>query len=298
MLGDIMDQTWATSWYKHTRSREPIHRDLAWDSLVFALTQYRDVSGTKEERLNTAPLWSPARLDGDRRAAHVVDVSCLVLDHDSGEEVAAAASRWAGFSHIVYTTWSHTAEHHKCRVVLPLARPVPGRMWSAVYKDTMKRLGIPADPACSDPCRMFYLPCVGVGGPHMRVAIQGAYLDLLPVANKLHDEHQEKERRRAEDAERRAAAVRRTVDSPDDAARAVIQVMQHDATARRNAAEQCGGNVSPDGTRARRALCPSCGRSSVWWYIDSDGPAMCDHGKSCGYRDAVGRYLMALGGAA
>ena len=80
------------------------------------------------------------------------------------------------------------------------------------------------------------------------------------------------------------------------AARAVIEVMQCDAAARRRAVEQCGGQITADGTRAKRAMCPSCGRGSVWWYIDSDGPAMCDHEKSCGYRDGLGRYLLTLAG--
>jgi hypothetical protein len=291
-----MAQTWATAWYPHTRETTPIHRDLTWEALRDTLTKYRPHTGTKEERLKAAPLWSPARIEGTRRASHVIEVSCLVLDHDDGETVADAASRWSRYAHIVYTTWSHTDDEHRCRVVVPLERPVPGRMWSRVYRDTMQRLGIPADPACSDPCRMYYVPCVGNGGPHMRVAIEGPLLDLLPRAVELHEDHLAREKRRAEEAERRAAALQRRVDTIADEARAVIEVMQCDASARRRAAEQCGGQITADGARARRALCPSCGRGSVWWYIDSDGPAMCDHAKSCGYRDGLGRYLLTLAG--
>lgn len=291
-----MNHTWITSWYAHTRETTPIHRELSWHGLRNTLTTYRDHAGDKAARLQRAPLWSPARIEGDRRASNVVEVSCLVLDHDDGEHIADAASRWGDWAHIVYTTWSHTSEHHRCRVVVPLAQPVPGRMWSAVYRDTMQRLGIPADPACSDPCRMYYVPCIGAGGPHMRVALDGPYFDMLPRAMELHEAQRARERRRAEDAEARAARIRRKVDTVADEARAVIEVMQCDAAARRRAVEQCGGQITADGTRAKRAMCPSCGRGSVWWYIDSDGPAMCDHEKSCGYRDGLGRYLLTLAG--
>jgi len=288
--------TYTTSWYPHTRETTPIHRALSWSGLVEALTTYRPHTGDKAARLATAPLWSPASIEGDRRASNVVDVSCLVLDHDDGEHIADAASRWSRYGHIVYSTWSHTDEHHRCRVVVPLAEPVPGRMWSAVYRDTVQRLGIPADPACSDPCRMYYVPCVGAGGPHMRVAIEGPPLDLLTRARELHEAQRERERRIAADAERRAAAIERHVSSDAEAARAVIEVMQTDYGARARAVDQCGGSMTPDGQRAKAALCPSCGRSSVWWYIESDGPAQCDHKSSCGYRDGLGRYLLALGG--
>jgi hypothetical protein len=106
--------------------------------------------------------WSPVLYPpGVKRGADVViHVSCLVLDHDDGTPIAEATTPWEDYFHIVHTTWSHTPEHPKFRVVLPLAEPVLPQHWPAVWKWTEARVGHSVDLSSKSIGRIYGLPTV------------------------------------------------------------------------------------------------------------------------------------------
>lgn len=286
-----------TAWYRTTRGRRPIRLDLSWARLASTLQEFRDVTGDKRARLRSAPLWSPVELRGTRCAGNVRSVSCLVLDHDRGGTVADALAPWDGYARVAHTTWNHSDDAPRCRVVVPLARPVPGAWWSLYYRRALARLEMPADPACSDPSRMYYLPCVGAGGPHHAVSVSGALLDAHDDAAQLFEAEQA---RRTRAAHRRAQAARELPTSARDrtsGVRLAIERLDTCAGLRLDVGRRYGARFSAAGDRARRATCPGCGRASVWWYIDRGGPAMCDHRSSCGYARRLYWYVLDLEGA-
>src|SRR5439155_11386151 len=74
--------------------------------------------------------WSSTQYtDGaaSRGNAGVASVTCLVFDCD---RVPPDPARLQGVCWIGHTTWSHTPEKQKWRVVIPLARPVAAKRWA------------------------------------------------------------------------------------------------------------------------------------------------------------------------
>ena len=125
-------------------------------------------------------LWSPtlypagAKRGGER----VIHLSCLVLDYDAGVAIGEAAERFEEFFHIVHTTWSHTPEHPKFRLILPLAEPVHPADWRRVYEWAEKRSGHAIDPSGKSLGTTFALPTVpGKERPRVAFSSPGPLLD-------------------------------------------------------------------------------------------------------------------------
>lgn len=291
------------TYYPHTRaSRSPVSLEVGWAALAGDLARFRLVHGDKERRLRACPLWSPVELSEPRRIArNVVQVSALVLDYDDDAALPLrdALERWSGFARAGYTTWSHTEANPRCRVVLPLARPIPGVWWGLVYRDVLASQGKGADRACSDPSRAYYLPAQGAGGPHEAVEMDGERLDLYDHAESLNDAearerafHEERRQRRAAAARRKARSQAHEQKTAELTAR---QLIRTEPTARRQAAELVGAALVMSGAEelARHARCPRCGRDAVWWPILPRGAgwAKCNHRESCGYAADLFEYL-------
>ena len=128
-------------------------------------------------------LWSPAlyRPGADKRGTeNVTHVSCLVLDYDDGTPIAEASVTWSSFFHLVHTTWSHTAERPKFRLVMPLAFPVPAEDWGKVWSWAEEIARFEIDPAMKSPAATYALPAV----PHRawpREAFSRPWAILDPV---------------------------------------------------------------------------------------------------------------------
>ncbi len=108
-------------------------------------------------------LWSPAlyRPGADKRGSeNVTHVSCLVLDYDDGTAIADASVTWSSWFHLVHTTWSHTPEHPKFRLIMPLAFPVPAEDWSKVWSWAEEHARFEIDPSMKSPAANYALPAV------------------------------------------------------------------------------------------------------------------------------------------
>jgi hypothetical protein len=60
--------------------------------------------------------------------------------------------------------------------------------------------------------------------------------------------------------------------------------------ARERAAQYCRAAVNRN-SHAKGAICPQCGRPSIWWRVDEPGPAHCNHKRSCGWVGSLARVL-------
>ncbi|MEO0321719.1 MAG: hypothetical protein AAF447_02090 [Myxococcota bacterium] len=128
-------------------------------------------------------LWSPTlyRPGGRRTSGDVLALSCLVLDHDDGTAPEALSACWAGWLHVVHSTWSHTPALPKLRVCLPLAQPVRADHWRAVWAWGAARAGDHADPALKSPASTYALPATpSPDAARLAFVRPGALLD--PVA--------------------------------------------------------------------------------------------------------------------
>jgi hypothetical protein len=143
-----------------------LYRPEDWSTTVGTWWQLTQVLAAFKNYVqkDQCPLWSPYALkEGSRHEnAAVSEICCLVLDFDQG---TPDWSRFSELTFIAHTTWSHTKEAPKWRVVLPLDRPVPAVLWKGVWSDLRARLAPDIDPSCKDVCRWYYLPSSPKGAP-------------------------------------------------------------------------------------------------------------------------------------
>jgi hypothetical protein len=128
-------------------------KTVTLDELVTMLTTFEVLKDKRRGRC-----WSPTKYaDGvtSRGNAGVESVSCLVFDCD---RVPPDEERLAGVYWIGHTTWSHTPQAPRWRVVIPLARAVPAAQWRDVWLRARAALCPEADPSCKDPSRAYWLP--------------------------------------------------------------------------------------------------------------------------------------------
>lgn len=277
------------SLFSHVKAPKPMGRSVSWASLCESLTRWR--MGDSKDSI---PLWSPARYPDDcerRKKADVIDVSCLVLDYDDGVTLRGAHGHWKEFPHIIHTSWSHTKEHPKCRVVVPLLRPVPASGWARVFHWALQRApGI--DTQCSDPSRIFFLPshpvdAVGAWAKAWDVGSGFLSLDADELPRTPGEIKTEEIRNRppirigygqGKNAERRAMS----------------DALKQNESARRTAADRLGAVICEGSNpRADKIKCPMCSRPSVHYMLipgDWNG-ARCSHKNSCGWTGWVDQLL-------
>lgn len=134
-------------------------RALSWQKL--------QIDHKEMPRKEDAFLWSPVVLsDMARRSASVTHVSALVYDFDNGttwDDVNAVLSCY-GLRFWMYTTHSHTVDHHKFRAVLGLDEAIPADLFPKVWKEYAKLLGWEVDENCKDLGRLYYVPSCPPGG--------------------------------------------------------------------------------------------------------------------------------------
>lgn len=305
------------SLFPNAKTARPHHRFVSWSTLCESLTTFRDVNATpylckefgcygRREPLDPGPCpkcggdtsakigtacWSPARYpEGVNRAkSRVVDVSCLVLDYDDGTTLRAAHEQWADWEHVMHTSWSHSKEHHKCRVVVPLLKPVPADGWARVHHWAMDRST--ADEVCKDPSRIYFLPSHPVDAPEWGGVWHGpqGFLDLDPETLPKTPSEIARESYRPPPKLRLGAGM-----SPSAVHRAVVEQLKTDEGMRRRVASMLSATISEGvNPRADKIRCPGCGRPSVHYMLTPGqwNGARCSHRNSCGWRGWVDQLL-------
>jgi len=271
-MNDDNDRPLAIATWRYIRApEERADAAVPWSRLAARLTAQRDRPADKMR----LPLWSPVAYRAGfvgRGNAGVVSLSALVLDFDEGD-VARSVERWKRYRMAWHTSWSSTAETMRARVVLPLAADHPAEHWPAVWA-WLASLGITNDTKCKDVARAFYVGCPGEDGSWAAGVVDGPLLDVshlrvAPPAAKPP----------TAGIQRRAGVV--------GALRSERLIQLRDPVWREQAGARVGG--VGDGVRVRHARCPSCGRSSVWWWVDPATwhGAACEHRNSCGWAGSV-----------
>ena len=264
------------SLFSSARDNKPKIRRYDEDKLSTLLGTWRP--GASKEAL---PAWSPATFAaGKTRSKSAAEsVSCLVLDLDDGMPVEAARDCFGGLglSVLLHTSWSHTAEVPKWRLVLPLMRPVPALEWPRAWRWALSWwAGIAGDEwtpdtRCSDASRLYFLPAWRADQPRVTWRVCGWLLDIP-----WWDVEVEK-------PAPRAVVERSSTVSGGRAGAEIRRRLATCPTARAALGRQLRGVVG--GGLVRRVVCPGCGRPAVWWLIDPHRKrtAECNHRNSCGW---------------
>jgi hypothetical protein len=140
------------------------------DSLITAITSYA---------------WSPSVFEGKRHNDNFISADFMAVDFDNGlriEEAEKIVQR-LGLAALCLPSSSHTPEHHKFRLVFPMAKTISSKK---IYDDTWDYLlGLfpMIDPSCSDYARYYIRSSMD----------DGFYQDgdfLLPVENEVEKERE------------------------------------------------------------------------------------------------------------
>jgi hypothetical protein len=120
---------------------------------------FEDLPGMLQEIASddksTAPLWSPALMEGGKTVGHTRSVEALALDFD--HEVPPW-DKLAGWSYFAHTTHSHTEADPHWRVVVELDEPGEAASWKNRFKAKMAMHAFEMDSSCCNPNRSFFVP--------------------------------------------------------------------------------------------------------------------------------------------
>ena len=224
----------------------------------------------------TSPFFVVGSLRGhERRNAAFEAASVVALDVDDGITTWEAHGRFLDVFHVIYTSWRHTRERHRFRVVLPLARDVSGVEFKLLWAVLARRLGGNVDGQTRDLARALFLPARRPDGWRAGAKAWDEVPLLDPDALLV-------DALALVQPPRRPASEPVTV-PPELAYAVAARRLSNDPDVRRRAAEHLQATVRE--TRAERIACPKCGRPSVWFWIDPSvmKTARCNHRNSCGW---------------
>lgn len=241
-------------------ARVGARHEVTWPELVTALST-ADVVPTKDR----ARVWAPAAFAGNRRRkAHVIELSALVLDYDAGTSPAEAVQAWGQYTGCLHTSFSHTPQVPRFRLVIPYSEPI--KPWRHDHAFAWAQTVLASDPACKDPSRIFFEPVVSPGGVFDFQEWTGRLLDPADIPA----------------PPKQPIAVLPKTPLP------LALHKREEAMSpeyRRQWALARGGTIVD--TRAKGMTCPGCGRPSLWLYLGNDAygaSAYCDHKNTCGHR--------------
>ncbi|KAF0248229.1 MAG: hypothetical protein FD167_2368, partial [bacterium] len=105
--------------------------------------------------------FAPATFNGNRSKENAQETFLLVLDCDDGTPLEESMTKCKnlGYSFAIYTTFSHTQEKHKFRVVFLLATPIPANNYPQLWQWIAKQFPN-IDPAPKSTASIFYYPAI------------------------------------------------------------------------------------------------------------------------------------------
>ena len=159
--------------------------DLHHGDRVLAEYIHSDSDIKKQEK--DCPAWMPVSLKEQsqgRKSENIDQVFCIVLDCDNGVTLVEAKELLHGRECIIHTTYSHTPEAPKFRVVLPLKQPVTPLQAKAHFFQMHRLFGERLDKACMEATRLFYLPsCPPDALAYVkRIHMEGSFLDIADLS--------------------------------------------------------------------------------------------------------------------
>lgn len=125
------------------------------------LEEYQAANNNSRAEMKDGMGIVPAKLKDQklgRKSENIDTVSMIVLDIDCGMSMEEVKGVMQGTESVVHTTFSHTPEHPKLRVLIPLQKPVSPLHAKAILHQMQDRFGGRLDSACFDVAHMFYLP--------------------------------------------------------------------------------------------------------------------------------------------
>jgi P4 family phage/plasmid primase-like protien len=168
--------------FEHVKNATPIFvRDESWENFVAWIETNGHVRSDDRDA-DGALLGFYKLKDGTKsKNANVEHVFGWALDLDklSQSQVDDVLTRFLedGLAFVCYSTYSHSTNNPRLRVVGPLARPVAGKDWPPVWRAIVDKYSPGADEQCKDCRRLYWAPIAPPGVPTVLFDNPGAPLD-------------------------------------------------------------------------------------------------------------------------
>jgi putative DNA primase/helicase len=148
---------------------------LSWHKLSRFLTKHE----ATEQKDGAAFGFYKLKPGLTRANANIEFADLVALDFDqciSYGEISEAAKRYA---HLFHTSFSHTAECPKGRLVMPLSRPAKPSEWPDLWRGAYRLTHTMADPQAKDISRLYYTARHPIGGEALAFARvnEGEWID-------------------------------------------------------------------------------------------------------------------------
>lgn len=272
-----MDKNFKISTFSNKFTRIPVPAEVTLRNLARALMMPSKPFPVREK--GSLPLWSPTTFNGNRSGVNAIEISCLVFDMDDGTDWGHRYS-FSKYHYIAHTSFSHSEEIHKWRIILPLEEPIPAIDWKRAAKaakelwDNTIGEGEPDSNALTDCARMYYrfaYPEREDKDLQSTAAHKGEGLLRLDYS---HIPKEEPKKRYERWKPRKAGA------------KIGVEGLFHNLDFRMKIANRIGASI--DGNIARNVTCPSCGRDEVYFSIDPYLPHSvlwphCNRANKCGW---------------
>jgi len=150
---------------------------------VMNLSDYLIASDKMKKEDKDGSAWIPCSAidsSGARIQSNMDKAYCLVLDIDTGMQLNDVRKRIEGYEAVIHSSYSHSPEHSKWRVVFPLKAPVPAKDIGTIFDHFQERFDGLLDSACGhDPARLYYLPACPADAEHLFhfEHLEGKFLD-------------------------------------------------------------------------------------------------------------------------
>lgn len=149
--------------------KHPQFLEISWFDLIqkFKAPEIKGHSITTnkllpEKQSKDGAGWMPCSLrdpNGRRLKENIKEIFLLVLDIDSGVSFNQIEELLRNFEFVVHSTYSHSAEISKWRVILPLSKPIEPTQLAPLFDSVNQLFKGALDVTCGhDPSRMYYLP--------------------------------------------------------------------------------------------------------------------------------------------
>lgn len=152
--------------------------ELAWEDFARKLTTQPPAVDDK----SSVGWYTAAEFEAEHRHGKTfVARYALTLDYDhiAKENIAQIAGAFEQWAHVMYTTWSHTPEKPRIRVVMPLSRPAGADEFQAVSRWIAARANIEwAAGESHVVAQMMFMPAVK---PSMAVTFRAKINEGQPV---------------------------------------------------------------------------------------------------------------------
>lgn len=151
--------------------------DMSWDEICDLLTYHYDVDNKTDVELYNMVDFKTTDYELGRKYHYIngersddyteiantvrrcknnlVSISGIVLDYDKNQTIEQTITELAGIEYVLYTTFRHTKENHRFRVVIPFSQPLLASDVASRQKD-IKKMFPTVDNASFSVSQSFY----------------------------------------------------------------------------------------------------------------------------------------------